>query len=288
MRAAMDNDQASKPAGPSSASATGRAGFRALHAPGRLLILPNAWDAGSARLVAACGAAAVATTSAGLAWSRGFPDGNVLPADVLEAAIRDIVRAIDVPLTVDVEAGYTADPRGVGELVAMLCHAGVAGINLEDGADEPELLCAKIAAARRAAALAGVDLFINARTDVYLRRLAPAARAAGEVIDRARRYRDVGCDGIFAPGVAAPADSGAIAGAIAPLPLNAMVTAGLPAAAELRELGVRRLSAGIALAAAAYGRARQLATQFLADGRSEPFADGAVGYGEMNALFARG
>jgi len=169
----------------------------------------------------------------------------------------------------------------------MLGQLGVAGINLEDGADEPELLCGKIAAARRAASLAGVDLFINARTDVYLRRLTTGERAAGEAIDRARRYHDAGCDGIFVPGVRAPSEIRVIAAAIAPLPLNVMLTAGLPAAAELRELGVRRLTAGSALASAAYGRARQLAIQFLADGRSEPFAEGAIGYGEMNALFSR-
>jgi 2-methylisocitrate lyase-like PEP mutase family enzyme len=262
-------------------------GFRALHAPGRFLILPNAWDAGSARLVAASGAEAVATTSAGLAWSHGFPDGNALPVAILETAVREIARAIDVPLTVDVEAGYTAEPRLVGELVTTVTNAGAVGINLEDGGDAPELLCAKIAAARRAAEAAGIDLFVNARTDVYLRGLAPAERAVEVTIDRARRYREAGCDGIFVPGVAEPADIAAIAGSIGPLPLNVMATANLPSAAELRTLGARRLSAGASLAAAAFGRARQLAAQFLADGRSEPLGDGAVDYAEMNRLFAR-
>jgi 2-methylisocitrate lyase-like PEP mutase family enzyme len=262
-------------------------GFRALHAPGRLLILPNAWDAGSARLVAACGAEAVATTSAGLAWSHGFPDGNALPVAILEGAVREIARAIDVPLTVDIEAGYTAEPRLVGELVTTVANVGAVGINLEDGGDAPELLCAKIAAARRAAEAAGIDLFVNARTDVYLRGLAPADRAVDMTIDRARRYQEAGCDGIFVPGVAAPADIAAIAGAIA-LPLNVMATANLPSPDQLRTLGARRLSAGAALAAAAFGRAQKLAAQFLADGRSEPLFDGAVDYAEMNRLFTRG
>jgi len=261
--------------------------FRDLHGPGRLLILPNAWDAGSARVIAACGADAIATTSAGLAWSRGYPDGNVLPAAVLEAAVRDLARAIDVPLTIDVEAGYTADPRGLGALIAMLAGAGVAGINLEDGGDSPDLLCAKIAAVRRAADAAGIDLFINARTDIYLRRLVPADQAVAAAIARARRYRDAGCDGVFVPGVAAPADLRALVAAIDPAPLNVMAVATLPAATELRSLGVRRLSAGSALAQAAYGRTRQLAADFLATGRSDLFADGAISYAELNELASR-
>lgn len=261
--------------------------FRALHAPGRLLILPNAWDAGSARLVASCGAEAIATSSAALAWSHGYPDGNALPAAIVEQSTREILRAIDIPLTVDLEAGYSTDPSAVGELAAAVLGAGAAGINLEDGGDSPNLACAKIAAVRRAAEQRGLDVFINARTDVYLRRLASGDTAVAMTIERARRYRDAGCDGIFAPGVAAAGEIRAIVDAIAPLPLNVVVTGALPAAAELRTLGVRRLSAGIALATAALGRARQLVGQFLIDGRSEPFADGAVGFAEMNALFSR-
>ena len=277
--------QTSSPVRPSGTSAS--VAFRAMHAPGRLVILPNAWDAGSARLVAACGAEAIATTSAGLAWSRGYPDGNVLPGAVLEAAVHEIARVISIPLTVDVEAGYTADPRRIWELVAIVAQAGAVGINLEDGNDEPELLCAKIAAVRRAADAAGIDLFVNARTDVYLRRLVPAERAADAAIERARRYHEAGCDGIFVPGVAAPAEISAIVGAIGALPLNVMAIAGLPAADQLRSLGVRRLSAGSALASAAFGRARQLATQFLADGRPAQLGDGAISFSEMNALFSR-
>jgi len=257
--------------------------FRALHAPGRLLILPNAWDAGSAAIVAACGAEAVATTSAGLAWSRGYPDGNAIPVSVLHAAIGEIVRAISVPLTVDIEAGYTDAPDGVAELVAALADAGAVGVNIEDGADAPDLLCAKIAAIRRAA---GTGVFVNARTDVYLRRLVPAERAVAETLDRGRRYRQAGGDGLFVPGVSVATEIRAIAEGIGDLPLNVMALSRLPPAAELRSLGVRRLSAGAALASAAYGRTRRLATEFLRDGSSERFAEDAAGYAEMNALFA--
>jgi 2-methylisocitrate lyase-like PEP mutase family enzyme len=260
--------------------------FRNLHAPGTLLILPNAWDAGSARIIEECGAAAIATTSSGLSWSRGYPDGNVLPVKVLAAAIAEITRAVRIPVTADIEAGYSDDPAAVGEVVAAVVDAGAVGINLEDGTKPPDLLCAKIEAAKRVAARAGVDLFVNARTDVYLRRLTEPARAADATVERALRYRAAGCDGVFAPLLAdAPGIRVVVAG-IAPLPLNLMVTSGLAPASELRTLGVRRLSAGGAIAAAALGVVRRLATAFLNGGRSEDLLGDGVEYAGMNALLA--
>lgn len=261
--------------------------FRDLHAPGRLLILPNAWDAGSARLIEDCGAAAIATTSSGVAWARGYPDGNALPTRVLAAAVAEIARVIRVPLSADVEAGYSDDPRAVAETVTAVMSAGAVGINLEDGAGPPDLLCAKIEAVKAAAAKGGVDLFVNARTDVFLKRLVPPERAVDETIERARRYRAAGCDGVFVPALAEAAAIRAIVAGVAPLPLNAMAYPGLPDAAGLRELGVRRLSAGAAVAAAALGRARSRARAFLADGVSEALFDENVEYGPTNALFPR-
>src|SRR5262245_15548086 len=221
--------------------------FRDLHGPGQLLLLANAWDAGSARVIEARGARAIATTSAGLAWSRGHPDGDRLPAAVLAAALREIARVISVPLSVDVEGGHSSDPLAVGETVRGLLEAGAVGINLEDGSAPPELLCRKIEAARTAAAKAGVDLFVNARCDVYLRRLVPAEGAVAAALERGRRYHAAGCDGLFVPGVHEPAAIRAIARGLPELPLNVLWLAGLPPLAELRALGVRRLSAGSAL-----------------------------------------
>jgi 2-methylisocitrate lyase-like PEP mutase family enzyme len=261
--------------------------FRELHAPGRLLILPNAWDAGSARLIEECGAAAIATTSSGVAWARGYPDGNALPPRVLAAAVAEIARVIRVPLSADVEAGYSDDPRAVAETVAAVIGAGAVGINLEDGAGTPDLLCAKIDAVKAAAAKAGVDLFVNARTDVFLKRLVSPERVVDETIERAKRYRAAGCDGIFVPALAEPAAIRAVVAGVAPLPLNVMAYPGLPAAAGLRELGVRRLSAGAAVASAALGRARSRARAFLTDGVSEALFDESVEYGPTNALFPR-
>jgi 2-methylisocitrate lyase-like PEP mutase family enzyme len=171
--------------------------FRNLHRD--LLLLPNAWDSGSARLFESVGAKAIATTSAGIAWSRGYSDGDALPIEQLLATTRDIARVIRVPLTIDIEGGYSIDPVVVARVVGGIIDAGAVGINIEDGTGSPDLLCAKIEAAKQTAARAGVDLFINARTDVYLRSLASTDGAVEEVGRRATMYQAAGCDGIFVP-----------------------------------------------------------------------------------------
>ncbi|OWJ68561.1 isocitrate lyase/PEP mutase family protein [Inquilinus limosus] len=259
--------------------------FRRLHQDG-ILLLANAWDAGSARLIESLGAKAIATTSAGVAWAHGYPDGDALPFDLLVATTADITRILTVPLTVDSEGGYSDDPAAVGESIARLIGAGAAGINLEDGVGSPDLLCAKIAAIKGAAARSGQDVFINARTDVYLRGLAPEGGKVAEVLARAGRYRDAGADGIFVPGVTKPDEIRAIA-ADAPLPLNVMARPGLPGAAELAGLGVRRLSAGSGISQTVYAQIAGLARSFLVDGVSDPLVSGAMPYPEINALMAR-
>lgn len=258
--------------------------FRTLHHGSELLVLPNAWDAGSARLIESLGAKAIATTSAGLAWSRGYPDGDALPIEQLFSAARDIARVIRVPLTIDIEGGYSSDPNVVAKVVRGVVDAGAVGINLEDGASPPELLCAKIEAARQAAARADVDLFINARTDVYLRALATGDAAVEEVVRRAELYRRAGCDGIFVPVLSDGSATKAIAAAIDPLPLNIMLVPGLRSFSVLRQLGVRRLSAGSAIAQAALAITAQLATDFLSGSFDTMFTN-AVDYSAMNRHF---
>ncbi len=257
--------------------------FRDLHAPGQLLRLANAWDAGSARLIESCGATAIATTSAGLAWSRGYPDGDLLPPRVLAAAISEITRVLSVPLSADVEGGYAEDPRAVGEMIAAVVGAGAVGVNLEDGAASVDLTCAKIEAAKSAASRAAVDLFVNARTDVYLRGLVPPERAQAEAIERGRRYQAAGCDGFFVPKVA---DADVIRALVAatPLPLNVLVVPGLASIDALQRLGVRRVSAGSAIAQTAYGFARRAATEFLQDGTYDAMSETRADYGEMNKM----
>jgi 2-methylisocitrate lyase-like PEP mutase family enzyme len=269
-----------------STQAAGRAeALRRLHAPGELLVLPNAWDAGSARLIEHAGATAIATTSAGLAWAHGYPDGDALPPAILATAVAEITRVLSVPLTVDIEGGYSSDPRAVGETVAAVVAAGAVGINLEDAGAPPELLCDKIAAAKRAAAAAGVDLFVNARTDVYLRRLVASERAVAETLARAERYRAAGCDGLFVPGLTDAEEIRTIVAAV-PLPVNVLVRPTLPPVARLRALGVRRVSAGSAIAQAAYGTVERAAAQFLREGRYEAMLETTTPYATLNGLHA--
>jgi 2-methylisocitrate lyase-like PEP mutase family enzyme len=258
--------------------------FRKLHEGPEILLLPNAWDAGSARLIESLGAKAIATTSAGLAWSRGYPDGDTLPVKQLLVTVNEIVRVIRVPLTVDIEGGYSDDPSAVGELTRQVIDAGVVGINIEDGPGPPDLLCRKIEAVRQSAIRAGVDLFINARTDVYLRNFATGNAAIDEVSHRAEQYRAAGCDGLFVPGLADGPAIDAVLAAIDQLPLNIMLVPNLSSVDALQIQGVRRLSTGSAIAQAVLGRARQLAAGLLAGSVAEMFTN-AVEYSATNKLF---
>jgi 2-methylisocitrate lyase-like PEP mutase family enzyme len=259
--------------------------FHRLHVPGKPLLLANAWDAGSARLIESCGAAAIATTSAGLAWAHGYPDGDALPPNLLSTAVAEVARVVSVPLSVDAEGGYSDDPKAVGEVVRAIVDAGGVGINIEDGTASPDLLVEKIAAARTAAASAGVNLFINARTDVYLRGLVHADRAIDETLERASRYREAGCDGIFVPGVAEPEAIGMIAAAVE-LPLNVLVVPNLSPVAALAGLGVARVSAGSGIAQVVAGVVQRVATEFLANGRFELLLERTIDYAQLNALHA--
>lgn len=260
------------------------ADFRQMHQDG-ILVLANAWDAGTARLIESLGARAIATTSAGVAWANGYADGDLLPVSRLLSTVAGILDAIRVPLTVDIEGGYSDDPTAVAELVARLADMGVAGINLEDGAASPAVLCAKIEAIKQACARAGTDVFINARTDVYLRGLAPAEARVEKTLERAELYRNAGTDGLFVPGIRERADIAAVAAGTT-LPLNVLARANLPVAAELSTWGVRRLSAGSDIAESAYRRIAVLARDFLRDGLSAPLSADAMPYPELNALFA--
>jgi 2-methylisocitrate lyase-like PEP mutase family enzyme len=259
--------------------------FRNLHRGSGILLLPNAWDGVSARLMESLGAKAIATTSAAVAWAHGYPDGNALPVDQLIAATRDIARVIRVPLTIDIEAGYSKDPAEVTRLADRLVAVGAVGINIEDGAGSPDLLCRKIAAIRDHVARSGDELFINARADVYLRGVGSGEAATAETMRRGLLYREAGCDGLFVPGLSSVDAIAAISASIEPMPLNVMVVPNLPAIGTLQKSGVRRLSAGSSIAQAALGCTSRVVSGFLAGAMSEMF-DGTLGYGEVNQLFA--
>lgn len=254
--------------------------FHNLHRSG-LLILPNAWDGGSAALMRAKGARAIATTSAGVAWALGWPDGDALPVERLVQVTRDVVRAArGLPVSIDFEGGYSDDPDAVAAQARRLVEAGAQGINIEDGGRAPEALAAKIAAIRAAV---GPDLFINARCDVWLKGIGEPEGRVAEAGRRGAIYQAAGAEGLFTPGLTEAADIAAMVAAT-PLPLNLLAFPGLPDAKALEALGVRRLSAGSGLCGATWGRAAALTEGFLADGWSEPLGEGALGWGEVNAL----
>lgn len=256
--------------------------FHQLHQQG-LLILTNVADATGARLVEHLGGKAIATSSAAVAWTHGYPDGNTLPLDRLVSTVESIVRVISVPLTVDVEAGYSDDLGRVAEVLDAVIAAGAVGINIEDGSAAPELLARKIERARQVADTRNVRLFINARTDVYLKNLVPAEDRVAETLRRAAMYQAAGADGLFAAGVTAAYEIEAICKGT-PLPVNVLGFVGLPSPLELQALGVRRLSAGSGIAEFLYGAMGGLVKSFLATGQLDTHGLKALSYGEVNGL----
>jgi 2-methylisocitrate lyase-like PEP mutase family enzyme len=263
--------------------------FRARHVPGRPIVLPNAWDTASARLVEQAGATAVATTSAGLAWALGAADGDRLSRDDALAAIARIASTVAVPVSADIETGYADDAAGVGDTIRAVLAAGAVGVNIEDGlygGDAPLRPAAeqaeRIAAARQAADAAGVPLFVNARVDTYLR----GAGGLSETLERAAAYLAAGADGVFVPGAVDPGTVKALAEGIDG-PLNVLVGPGAPAVGELAALGVARVSAGSALAQAVHGLVHRAARELLDAGTYGELAGGS-GYEELNALLGRG
>lgn len=258
------------------------AAFHALHIPGTPLALANAWDGASAAVVAATGAPAVATTSAGVAWGLGAADGGRLDRDRAVALIRRVVDTVGVPVTADVEDGFGDDADAVAETVAQVIAAGAVGINIEDGPRDPAELVARIAAARRAADAAGIPLFVNARVDVFLFQLGAEQDRLGETLARAERYLAAGASGVFVPGVAAPETISALAEGI-DAPLNVMAGPGAPTVADLAALGVARVSLGSAVAEAAYGLVRRAAEE-LAKSGTYTAVEGGMPYSELNGL----
>ncbi|MYM65746.1 isocitrate lyase/phosphoenolpyruvate mutase family protein [Pseudoduganella sp. FT55W] len=261
--------------------------FKKLHDGSKLLHLPNAWDAGSARLFESLGASAIATTSAGVAWAQGYADNDHLPVDNAIAVAANIARVLTVPLSVDFENGYSSSPEQVARDVLRLIEVGVAGINLEDGNDTPELLASKITAIKKLAASKGKDIFINTRTDVYLRALAPEKERVAAVLRRAALYKEAGANGLFVPGIYKVDEIKAVVAA-AGLPVNVMDWPGLPSADELHQLGVVRLSAGSGIPQALWAIAADMAKGFLATGNAGPLIAQAMPYGDLQALFAQG
>ena len=263
--------------------------LRALHDTG-VLILPNAWDAGSAVVIEQAGAKVIATTSGGIAWSVGRPDGQRLTRAEMTEHVRRIVAAVDIPVTADVEGGYGPGQEDVEATVAAVIAVGAVGLNIEDSQAPGGPLfdvaaqARRLRAARSAAGRAGLpELLINARTDVFLFGVGAPEGRLEDVLARSSAYAEVGADSLFVPGLADLDVLTSLVKASA-LPVNVMAGPGGPAIAEFESAGVRRVSVGTAISQAAYSVAQRAATELLTKGTYTEL-EGALDFGRLNGMF---
>lgn len=263
--------------------------LKSLHSGKRILVLVNAWDAASARIIEAAGAPAVATTSAGVANALGYPDGQRISRATMIEAVTRIARAVAVPVSADAEAGYGPAPEDAAETTRQLLAAGIVGMNFEDGTGNPadplfpldrQLAC--IRAIRQVAGAADVPFVVNARCDVYLEAVGAAETRFDETVRRANAYLEAGADCAFVPAVT---DAKLIADLVRAIrgPLNVLAGPDTPPVAELERLGVARVSTGSALMRACYAKAREVAAGIFAAGSWQGLAN-AIPYAEINAL----
>lgn len=267
--------------------------FLELHHAAQILVLPNAWDAASARIFEEAGFPAVATTSAGVANSLGYPDGEYVSREEMLDAVERIAAAVSVPVSADMEAGYAGAAAGVAETAGAVLAAGAVGMNFEDGTGDPvkplatlEAQIEKIRAIRKAADSLGVHLVLNARTDVFLAQVGEPASRASEAIRRANAYRDAGADCLFIPGVADAEIIAVLARSIHG-PINILAGPTTPPARELERLGVARVSTGSGPMRAALTTTRELARELRQTGDASRFLKGAITHADSNRLFEK-
>ena len=241
--------------------------FRKMHQAPPLLLLPNAWDAMSARIFEAAGFGAIATTSGGVAWALGFPDGEHAPWSEVVAATERIVRAVHVPVTADIEGGYGETPEQVATSVTEIIRTGVVGINLEDGTPRPDVpvrsmedSVARIRAARDAARVEGVAIVINARVDLYLKNVGTHETRFAETVRRGKAYMAAGADCLFPFGLADPKIIADLVKALN-VPINVVGRAGVTGGAELERLGVTRVSTASGPSLVVMSTVRQIADE---------------------------
>jgi len=265
--------------------------FFALHRPGAPFVLPNAWDAASALVFEYAGFTAIGTSSAAMSWSLGYADGERVDTEELFAALGRIVRVTSVPVTADIEAGFGTTTDAAVRSVERCIAAGVVGANLEDfdsHADEMislEAHAERIRAVKARAAALGVRFFVNARTDILLQELGPAATRVDRTIERLRAYAAAGADGVFVPGVTDAETIRRLAAAV-DAPLNVLAAVRTPPVAELAKLGVARVSVGAAPARRTLGVLREIAHE-LRDRGTYGFAHmPSLPYADLNAMFA--
>lgn len=266
--------------------------LRKLHHGPRLLALPNAWDAVSARILEELGYPAIATSSAAVAFSLGYPDGQRISRDEMLQAVGRITRAVRVPVTADLESGYGKTPEEIAAFTKAMVASGAVGLNFEDvtGDDESthvelELQVRNIRAIRETSAALGVPVVINARTDIYLMPIGPEATRFERTVERLRAYGEAGADCLFVPGLC---DGEIIAKLVKAVgaPLNILASQGCPSLKDLEKMGVARVSAGSSAMRAAMGAFQRVAKDWLALGSYDSLLQVTVPYAELNRMMA--
>ena len=264
-----------------------RAAFRKLHESGCFAI-PNPWDVGTARYLRQLGFRALATTSAGFAFSRGWPDADV-PVDAMLKHIAEMVASVDLPVNADFESGYAREPEGVAANVRLCVETGVAGLSIEDATGDRAkplfdlpVAVERMQAARAAIDATGADVLLVGRAECFL---VGHPAPLKESIRRLQAYAEAGADVLYAPGVRERSDIQAIVSAVNPKPVNVLMSAntGLKVP-DLAELGVRRISVGSSLARAAWGGFIRAAKEIVEEGSFAGF-EGSTPFAELNSFF---
>jgi 2-methylisocitrate lyase-like PEP mutase family enzyme len=262
--------------------------LRTLHR-GRILLLPNVWDVASARIVEEGGFAAIATTSAGVAFSLGYPDGQRITREEMLARITRIRKAVKIPVTADVEAGYGNRPEDAARTAREVIEAGAVGMNLEDATDDPahplvelSLQLEKIRAVREAGLKSGVLLVLNARTDVYLAEVGASETRYDNALKRLLAFRDAGADCVFIPGLKDPETIGRMVRDLK-CPVNILAGPGSPSVPQLEKLGVARVSLGSGPMRATLGLMKRIAEELMTSGTYSAM-EGAPSHAEINGM----
>jgi 2-methylisocitrate lyase-like PEP mutase family enzyme len=274
----------------SSGQAERASAFARMHHGAHVLVLPNVWDVASARIIENAGFLALATTSAGVAFSLGYPDGQKISREEMLAQVARIARAVKVPVTADVEAGYGNSPEDAAKTARAVIDSGAVGMNLEDGANNERALVdlrlqlEKISAVREAAQEGGVHLLLNARTDAFLFEIGEQDTRYDLALRRLTAFRDAGADCVFAPGVR---DSETIRRLVTDLdcPLNILAVPGSPPVPELERLGVARVSLGSGAMRATLGLIRAIAAELKATGTYRAM-ENAPSHADVNHLMS--
>jgi len=260
-----------------------------LHRGPNVLVLPNAWDVASARVFEEAGFGTIATTSAGIAFSLGYPDGQKITREEMLARIGRIARAVKVPVTADVEAGYGYRPEDAARTATDAIAAGAVGMNLEDATGDKayplldlSLQLERIQAVREAALKTGVLLVLNARTDVYLAKVGEESTRYDEAVRRLVAFRDAGADCVFLPGVADSDIIGSVVKAVK-CPVNILVGPGSPTVPELQKLGVARTSIGSGAMRATLGLVQGIAEELKTSGTYASL-EGGIPFADVNQM----